>query len=330
MHLFIDTNIYLDFFHFSGPDIEELHKLTALLEDGQIVLHTPRQLCEELKRNRDTKIKDALSQFQSARFKIAFPAFCKIYPEFSELQELLVRINDRHAALYRKSAQDAGEEALNADKVISELFAKSQIAETSAAIYNSAVRRFRMGNPPGKKKVTIGDEVNWEALLATVPGEADLHFVSGDGDYSAAIDPDKFNPFLAAEWKQNKEASVIFYRTLQDFFKVKFPHIRLATDVKKSSLIEKLARSGSFATTHLVIENLNNIGDFSDAQVEQLIEIAELNNQVGWIVTDSDVSAFYRRLLERHESTISQEKREVLRNLLGASTSGDDPDEAPF
>lgn len=330
MHLFIDTNIYLDFFHFSGPEIEELHKLTALLEDGQLILHTPRQLCEELKRNRDTKIKDALSQFQSARFKIAFPAFCKIYPEYSEIQELLAKINERHASLYRKSAHDAGEEALNADRVISELFAKSQTAEMSTSIYNDALRRFRMGNPPGKKKVTIGDEVNWEVLLSTVPNESDLHFVSGDGDYSAATDPDKFNPFLAAEWKQRKEASIFFYRTLQDFFKMKFPHIRLATDVKKSSLIENLARSGSFATTHLVIEKLNSIDNFSDTQVEQLIEIAELNNQVGWIMSDEDVSAFYRRLLETHESTIRKEKRDVLRNLLGASTSSNDLNDAPF
>ncbi|MCO7725785.1 hypothetical protein NJB93_04160 [Brucella intermedia] len=50
----------------SGADIEELNKLTALLEDGHITLFVPRQLCEEFKRNRDSKIKDAMNEFQKA------------------------------------------------------------------------------------------------------------------------------------------------------------------------------------------------------------------------------------------------------------------------
>jgi len=65
MNLFIDTNIFLDFYHLSGADIEELHKLTALLDEGDLKLFVPCQLCEEFKRNRDSKIKDAMNEFQS-------------------------------------------------------------------------------------------------------------------------------------------------------------------------------------------------------------------------------------------------------------------------
>lgn len=40
MNLFIDANIFLDFYHLSGGDIEELKKLVALVENGDIVLFT--------------------------------------------------------------------------------------------------------------------------------------------------------------------------------------------------------------------------------------------------------------------------------------------------
>ncbi|QXI65269.1 hypothetical protein CP157_03056 [Paracoccus marcusii] len=43
MHLFIDANIFLDFFHLTSADIEELRKLIALIEEGQIVLYVPEQ-----------------------------------------------------------------------------------------------------------------------------------------------------------------------------------------------------------------------------------------------------------------------------------------------
>jgi hypothetical protein len=34
--LFIDTNIFLSFYHLSGEDLEELNKLAVLIEKGQI------------------------------------------------------------------------------------------------------------------------------------------------------------------------------------------------------------------------------------------------------------------------------------------------------
>jgi len=95
-----------------------------------------------------------------------------------------------------------------------------------------------MGNPPGKKKgATIGDEVNWEALLEEVPNGADLHFVSSDSDYAAAMDPYRFDPFLDKEWTSKKdESAIVFYKSIEAFFKAKYPQIHLASDVKKTRL----------------------------------------------------------------------------------------------
>lgn len=81
-NLFIDTNIFLDFYHLSGEDIEQLHKLTALLESGSLKLFITNQLCDEFK-HRESKIKDAMGAFNNPKVTISFPAFCKLYPVLS-------------------------------------------------------------------------------------------------------------------------------------------------------------------------------------------------------------------------------------------------------
>ena len=47
---------------------------------------------------------------------------------------------------------------------------------------------FPLGNP-GNGRQPIGDEYNWEALLAEVPATEDLHIVSGDRDYASSGNP---------------------------------------------------------------------------------------------------------------------------------------------
>lgn len=330
MNLFIDTNVFLDFYHLSGADIEELNKLTALLEDGSIKLFVPSQLCEEFKRNRDSKIMDAMLQFRKIKFKISFPAFCKLYPEYSELQNILTELNKKHAALYEKAMDDVNNLTLKADTVIADLFDQAVLAETDDAIYERALRRFRMGNPPGKKKSTVGDEINWECLLEKVPHGEDIYLVSGDADYASPINSEQFNPFLQDEWNNKKGSNVAFYTTLQAFFKENYPDIKLASDVRKAALIKRLAKSGSFATTHVVIGKLDKIDDFTSSQVEELIQIADMNNQVRWIIGDSDVHAFYTKLKEKYKDEISEDSLSTLAKLLSQDELEEDEDNFSF
>jgi hypothetical protein len=103
---------------------------------------------------------------------------------------MLKEISTKHVHLYNKAMGDINAVKLKADTVIEELFSSATLIEVNDKLYTKALKRFRMGNPPGKKKgATIGDEVNWEALLEEVPNGADLHFVSSDSDYAAAMDP---------------------------------------------------------------------------------------------------------------------------------------------
>ncbi|OUS20454.1 hypothetical protein A9Q95_08820 [Rhodobacterales bacterium 59_46_T64] len=330
MNLFIDANIFLDFYHLSGGDIEELKKLVALIEAKDIRLYSCKQLSEEIRRNREAKISDALREFQKASFKVNFPAFCKHYSEFEQIQMLLREANAKHSELLVKATSDIQESKLKADEIIRELFEKSTDIPFPPEIFNAAIARFRVGNPPGKKKVTVGDEINWETLLFGAANEEDLHFVSGDGDYASAITPDDLDSYLKSEWKEKKKSEIHFYKTITEFFKSNFPEIKLASDIKVNKLIERLAASGSFVTTHIVIGELAKQAQFSKVHVEELIEILDLNSQVGMIIGDDDLTEFYKSLNDRYADVVSEKSKETLEGFLFPMTEEIEDEEIPF
>lgn len=65
----------------------------------------------------------------------------------------------------------------------------------------------------------------------------------------------------------------------------------------KSDLIMALENSNSFATTHMIIKDLQQHNNWSDANKEALFKIACENSQVSCILGDKDVKKFYEKLL---------------------------------
>ena len=101
IHLFIDTNVFLSFFHLTSEDLEELKKLAALIDSGEIQLILPEQVENEFVRNRGAKIADAMRALKDAKFNISFPLFAKDYDEYSKLREPSVRRGD--VALFERT-----------------------------------------------------------------------------------------------------------------------------------------------------------------------------------------------------------------------------------
>src|ERR1017187_5212004 len=151
IHLFIDTNIFLFFYHFTQDDLEELRKLAVLLDEKQVVLYLPAQVIAEFCRKREAKIADALKSLKGQRFNLQFPQFCKDYPEYAKLRTLQDQSANCHAKLLEKLSQDIANKKLKADKTISRLFAKATGIETTPELLDKARRRVEIGNPPGKK-----------------------------------------------------------------------------------------------------------------------------------------------------------------------------------
>ena len=83
---------------------------------------------------------------------------------------------------------------------------------------------------------------------------------------------------------------------------------------KRTDLLISLENSGSFATTHSLISELQEIDDWSYEEKEILFQIALDNSQVRYILRDLDVETFYRKLLKSIKTMTSnaQEVKDIL------------------
>lgn len=295
MHVFIDTNILLNFFHFSKDELDALNNLFASHEHGAASVHLTAQVCQEFKRNRENKIKDALKRFKEVKFSAQLPSFMKGYEEYNAIRRLSAELQQLSKSIMEKAEADIASRNLQADRLIKDIFTKSAIIETTPDIFSVASMRMAIGNPPGKNG-SIGDAINWTVLLQSVPEEEDLHVISEDGDYYSSINEDAAHPFLEEEWKEKKKSTLRVYRTLSGFIREHFDGVAFSFDKTKEALIESLFSSSSFASTHHLVGKLEAYSYFSLNEVEKILSAVTDNNQFGWIVTDSDVSDFLNRV----------------------------------
>lgn len=90
--------------------------------------------------------------------------------------------------------------------------------------------------------------------------------------------------------------------------------MRSEDEQEKDELILKLSGSRSFAYTHLIIAKLSKYNNWSEFQREKLFDILRNNAQVYWIISDSDVRAFYNKLLEQCDTTKGNAK--IIKDML--------------
>jgi hypothetical protein len=275
----------------------------------------PNQVIDEFRRNRDGKIADALRQFTAQKLDTPFPQLAKDYPEYQELRDLRSGFQNKHAELVEHLTSDAAGQRFKADSTIGELLdAATRIALTDDLL-NAARHRSQVGNPPGKKG-SLGDAINWEALLANGADE-DLYFASEDKDYASALDDRVLDSFLAAEWLSKKGSRVFLYKRLSQFFAAKFPDIKLAAELEKELLIRELGESENFRQTHKVIRDLRQLSDFTPTQVNDIVTAAVNNDQVFRIIADEDVRAFLERVISGHENDVNPKALEELKVVFG-------------
>lgn len=330
MNLFIDTNVFLSFYHLTSDDLEELRKLTVLIEKGEITLHLPNQVIDEFYRNRETKISDAIKRLKDQRLNLQFPQLCKDYDEYPKLRDLQKEYEKYHAALIKVITVDVENNSLKADEIIDSLYKKATIIATTDELVSKARLRMEIGNPPGKNE-SLGDAINWESLLKNVPDNEDLYLIADDRDYFSSLDENKPREFLVKEWSKKKSSGVIFYRRLSPFFKEHYPDINLASELEKELLIKTLSGSPNFAITHIVIGKLSKYGDFSTAQANQIAEASLVNNQISCIISDPDIYEFMRNLVDTHKEKISEKIYGLLsKNLDECKPEEKTDNEIPF
>ena len=289
VNIFIDTNIILNFYHFSSDDLEELKKLVLLLKNSDVKLYLPEQVKDEFYRNRDNKIAVALKEFKKEKIDRQFPQMTKQYDEYEKMRDTIKTFEENKQAILEKLKEDISNKNLKADKIVKELFLNAKNIQISPEIFERAKKRFDLGKPPGKNK-SYGDAINWECLKEESPNSEDFFIVTNDSDYLSEVDNSIINPYLFDEWKSDKIANLTVFKNLSGFFEDKFPDIKLFYEKEKTLLIDNLAKSGTFARTHSILAQLATFTDFSKEHVNDIILASVSNSQIFWIAQDEDVN----------------------------------------
>jgi len=320
MHVFIDTNILLNFFHFSKDELDALNNVFASHEHGAAKVHLTQQVCDEFRRNREAKIKDALKRFDAALLSPQLPSFMKGYDEYEKIRKLSAQLQKLTKEIKGKVDKDITDRRLLADRLIQDIFSRSEIHETTPEIFTLSSMRMTIGNPPGKNH-SIGDAINWAILLKSVPKGSDLHVISEDGDFYSTLNENAVHPFLEEEWKKSKKSSLFVYRTLSAFMKEHFDGVAFSFDKTKDALIDDLKSSGSFAGTHQLIGKLEQYSYFSLKEVERILAAADENGQFGCIVEDHDVSDFLNRAaVPRLADVTDVQQKDILERVIKEQT----------
>jgi hypothetical protein len=216
--LFIDTNIYLDFYRIRNDvKVSFLEKLEAI-KDSLIVTD---QVEMEFKKNRQLAILDGMKELKSSP-KINIPGVLKNDKSATGLENDQNKINDRIKKL-KGRLDNVLENPVRYDKVyqvLQRIFSKRQDIDLYRKhkmrykVRELANKRFMLGYPPRKKNDTsIGDAINWEWLIYVAEKKnADIWIVSRDGDFGAIQDDKGFlNDWLKQEFRQriNKQRKII-------------------------------------------------------------------------------------------------------------------------
>ncbi len=302
-NLYIDTNVFLTFYHFSNEDLEELKKLIALINTDNIKLYIPEQTQNEFNRNREVKIADSLDKLRGTKLGNQFPMICHSYDEYHLMKKAIKNFEMNKSKLLEKLQHDAETETLLADEVLTQLFSKAEIIETSDEILNRSILRYDVGNPPGKDK-SYGDAINWESLLEEAPNDFDLYFISDDKDYYSKLNDKKFNEYLLKEWKTKKNSDLHYFRRLTEFFKQYYPDIEISSETEKEIIIKNLFEAYSFDNAKSVIRKLRGFDNFSIKQLNDITAAFATNNQIYWIKNDYAVSNARREIIEENKDKI--------------------------
>ncbi len=329
MNLYIDTNIFLTFYHLTNDDLDELKKLAILIEDKQINLLLPEQTRNEFLRNRDKTINEAISSLKEQKLTSRYPQISKGYEEYVLLQESFRNFEKHKNKIIANIEKDSREFKLNADIVTTRIFKSSTKIDTTLELINLAKIRFDLGNPPGKGN-SYGDALNWEALLSVVESEKDLCIVSDDSDYISLLNRKELNLFLKDEWDKKKKSKIHFYKTLSEFFKDKFPTITLSDELEKELLIKSLSEAGTFISAKSRLAKLLNYKEFTNKQLNDIIEIAVTNNQLYWINSDIGVYDVLYKILEGNEDKIETNLLSEFQSIYKKRDEQTEEEELPF
>lgn len=152
-------------------------------------------------------------------------------------------------------------------------------------------------NPQTKKK---------EKVYKMMHDNRIKYFASAD--YSDGSDLDKLVKAIIDRTYSNEILENIHYKNKKEFEK---NDENITKEQKeRRSLILELENSGTFKATHMIVEKMRKITEWTEAEKDWLLDIANTNSQVSNILEDPDVKVFYKDILKNMKN-LSENAKEV-------------------
>jgi PIN domain len=228
--LFIDTNIFLDFYRSrNDAGISLLAKIDALHD----LTITTCQVEMEFKKNRQKVISESVALLKPPEYSLCTPAFLSDAKTVDVIKARIIDVKDRVEGL-RARILSTLEKPKTADRIyqtihrlFSNLTALNLRHDTPEyrLVWRKAIRRFLEGRPPRKKEDTsAGDSINWEWIVRCVEqSNRDVIIVSRDADYGLTLDGKGYaNTWLAEEIQErvNQQRKLILVDRLSSALKL--------------------------------------------------------------------------------------------------------------
>ncbi|WP_055093829.1 PIN domain-containing protein [Flavobacterium aquidurense] len=184
MKILIDTNIFLDFYRSNGTS---MHIFSTIIENIDHFILTD-QIIQEFERSREGVIKSVQQRFQiESKLENFSSSYLQNLEEFNELikiQKLYVAqqkiVSSSIAEILKDSTKDPIANYFK--EFVNESLKKDKVLYTTDDIVSKAVKRKNIGNPPTSNKFSLGDEINWEIILANI--QEDIILVGRDNTYT--------------------------------------------------------------------------------------------------------------------------------------------------
>lgn len=126
-------------------------------------------------------------------------------------------------------------------------------------------------------------------------------------DYSEGTELDEIVKAIIDRTCANEKLENLFYKQQKE----QIDNDKEQGEEKRNKVeaILKLKNSFSYAATHIAVENLNKIDNWTAGEREELFKIAIENSQVFGVLNDNDVKAFFRTLIGQSKSLSKNAKR---------------------
>jgi|GEM_PF-2486135 len=264
-YLFIDTNIFLVLYSYSEDQPIRLKELIESIKQKQIAFVLTEQVVNEFYRNRESKLNPSLNTIEELSLdknKFKVPAFCSSLESIKKIKEKFDEIKKLAKEAHKILSDESKEQKLEVDSLFAELVKITTPISITELIFQKAKRRVELGNPPGKEG-SLGDAINWEILLETVPVSADLIFITADKDYLSPLSEVEVLTFLKKEWEDKKKSKIVLYKTISGFLKEELKNKTVTSEEIKKEEAKISASSSPLDNLHIRSSGLFGVSDLS-------------------------------------------------------------------